>query len=169
VGFNFVKNNFLNFVQLAISLVNGNWRVAMSSLFSIAKSAVDGISSLFGNLARTIGSIAKAISDTVGKAASIGSSIQGKIPGFAVGTSYFPGGIADVHKDERVILPAGAKVQTAATANRERQKEQASNSISFSPVINFNGFTKPNREEIKEIFDDLKPEFIKFLQQKQVM
>jgi hypothetical protein len=37
-----------------------------------------------------------------------------KIPGFATGTTFAPGGLAYVHKDELIDLPRGSKVYTAA-------------------------------------------------------
>lgn len=37
-----------------------------------------------------------------------------KIPGFATGTNFAPGGLAYVHKDELIDLPRGSRVYTAA-------------------------------------------------------
>lgn len=46
----------------------------------------------------------------------LGSTLLGalKIPGFAAGTSFAPGGLAMVHKNELINLPKGSKVNTAA-------------------------------------------------------
>jgi len=46
----------------------------------------------------------------------IGSTILGglKIPGFAAGTPYAPGGLAYVHKNELINLPKGSRVNTAS-------------------------------------------------------
>lgn len=72
-------------------------------LDSLAQSLADGL----------IGIGAKAGGDSLKQ---LGATLLGslKIPGFASGTGFAPGGLAYVHKNELINLPKGSRVNTAA-------------------------------------------------------
>ena len=127
----------------------------MDGFKSLGQGAVYFVSSAFGNLKKVIGDVVGGIGTAVSKAKDLGNAIKDKIPGFAVGTSHFSGGMAMVGErgPELVNLPAGSKVtRNEALRNSGSQPAQT---VNFSPVINFNGFTKPSMSEAKEIIDML--------------
>lgn len=89
--------------------------------FDAAKGGAAGLAEFFGDklkeklLDSLAGNLADLIMGQGGKGGLLGTA--GKlfgIPGFAAGTSFAPGGLAMVHKNEMINLPKGSRVNTAA-------------------------------------------------------
>lgn len=99
--------------------------------FEAAKGGAKGLADYFGDQikAKLLDGLATSIANAIlgarqagggsggfgGILKSLGGAVFGglKIPGFASGTPYAPGGLAYVHKDELIQLPRGSKVNTA--------------------------------------------------------
>lgn len=76
----------------------GDLTSGLSNLIGMAKSAKDALTGVGGG--------------------GVGGLRNTKVPSFDVGTSHFAGGLAKVHKDEIVNLPAGSKVNTKSKSDR---------------------------------------------------
>ena len=153
--FKFLQTFFKSAINVISGVLKGDWGRVMDGFKSLGQGAVNFVSVAFGNLKKVIGDVVGGIGTAVSKAKDLGNAIKGKIPGFAVGTSHFSGGMAMVGErgPELVNLPAGSKVtRNEALRNSGSQPAQT---VNFSPVINFNGFTKPSMSEAKEIIDML--------------
>ena len=153
--FKFLQTFFKSAINVISGVLKGDWGRVMDGFKSLGQGAVNFVSSAFGNLKKVIGDVVGGIGTAVSKAKDLGNAIKDKIPGFAVGTSHFSGGMAMVGErgPELVNLPAGSKVtRNEALRNSGSQPAQT---VNFSPVINFNGFTKPSMSEAKEIIDML--------------
>ncbi|MBK8772591.1 MAG: hypothetical protein IPM06_19500 [Rhizobiales bacterium] len=73
-----------------------------------------------------------------GVPASVGAPADATTPppARAVGTSYWPGGVVRVHKDETIILPRGSGIRTATEsgATNERGGQVVINAVVQSPI-----------------------------------
>jgi len=63
-------------------------------------------------IAKTFGYIAGLL-DFIPSMGGVAAALLGGVPGLQTGGEIIKGGIVDVHKDERIILPTGAEVQRA--------------------------------------------------------
>jgi hypothetical protein len=108
-----------------IKSIEGKIRAALSKVEEVFtapfRAAWDFIKSLPDKVGGVIGDIADKLKKIPG------ASLLKHIPGFAVGTSYSPGGLALVGErgPEIVDLPAGSKVSTARESSRRINAMQA--------------------------------------------
>lgn len=151
-------------IDLVVGIITGDWSRAMDGLKNIGGGAVDMIVGKFQFLSGVISDVVGGIGNAVSKVKELGGNIAGKIPGFAVGTSHFSGGMAMVGErgPELVNLPAGSKVQRNE-ALRGGQSQPAP-TVNFSPVINISTMTGMSMAETKKFIDTIKPELVGVIQ-----
>ena len=146
-------------------IFTGNWSQAWEGAKNVVISIVDTIKTNISGIASTIDSVIGGLGNLANSAMNIGSKVKGSLPSFAVGTSHFSGGLAQINENgpEIVNLPAGAKVTTATKSEKMMSNSQSQSSQPINISINFQSALKPNKAEARELADYLKPELIKIL------
>lgn len=125
-------------VDTKMNQLLGFWKGIWESLGQAVQPVIDAVATVKEAIETFIGwitniSIPNPFAGLGDAIAGIGDKIGGVIPGFAKGTSYAPGGLAEINERgrEAVLLPRGAKVLTAP-------QTRAAAAAAGGPVININ-------------------------------
>jgi len=122
-------------LQIAMAIVN-----AAAAAVAIIYSAATGTGDVYEKVIKAVAGVAAIAATTIPQIASMQQQ------SFATGTSYAPGGMARVHKNETIFLPRGSQVATA----RESAQQPVNISVSFG-----GGVTKETLPDIKKTLRNL--------------